>query len=116
MLIEGIMAAAVVGLTTLTPFAPRNNMRFYLQQNVLCLAYEHPLLLERSRGWTPKNHFLAVENPQRPHPENGGAVTTVEPEDIYRFEGEGSPEAPVPATELIVIPLDNAIGRRSDAP
>jgi hypothetical protein len=91
MLIEGIMAAAVVGLTTLTPFAPRNNMRFYLQQNVLCLAYEHPLLLERSRGWTPKNHFLAVENPQRPHPENGGAVTTVEPEDICQPENESNP-------------------------
>ena len=56
-------------------------MRFYLQQNVMCLAYGHPLLLERSRGWTPKNHFLAVENSQRTHPENGGAVTTVEPED-----------------------------------
>jgi hypothetical protein len=56
-------------------------MRFDLQQNVLCLAYEHPLLWERSRGWTQKNHFLAVENPQRPPSENGGAVTTVEPED-----------------------------------
>jgi hypothetical protein len=114
MLIGG-MAAAVVGLTTLTPFAPRNNMRFDLQQNVMCLAYEHPLLLERSRGWTPKNHFLAVEKPQRPHPENGGAVTTVEPEDIYRFEGEGGPEAPVAATELIAIPLENAIWQRSAA-
>jgi hypothetical protein len=56
-------------------------MRFDLQQNVLCLAYEHPLLWERSRGWTQKNHFLAVENPQRPPSENGGAATTVEPED-----------------------------------
>jgi hypothetical protein len=91
-------------------------MRFYLQQNVMCLVYKHPLLLDRSRGWTPKNHFLAVENPQRPHPENDGAVTTVEPDDIYRFEGEGGPEAPVPATELIAIPLENAIERRSDAP
>ena len=86
------MAAAVVGLITLT-FRTANNMRFYLQPNVMCLAYEHPLLLDRSRGWMPKNHFLAVENPQRPHLENGGAVTTVEPEDIYRFEGEGGPEA-----------------------
>jgi hypothetical protein len=50
-------------------------MRFDLYQNVMCLAYEHPLLLGRSRGWTPKNHFLAVEHPQHPHPENGGAVT-----------------------------------------
>ena len=91
-------------------------MRFYLQQNVMCLAYEHPLLLERSRGWTPKNHFLAVENPQCPHPENGGAVTTVEPEDKYRFEGEGGPETPVPAAELIAIPLENAVKRRSAAP
>ena len=91
-------------------------MRFYLQQNVMCLVYKHPLLLDRSRGWTPKNHSLAVENPQRPHPENGGVVTPVEPEDIYRFEGEGGPEAPVPATELIAIPLENAIGRRSAAP
>jgi hypothetical protein len=47
----------------------------------MCLVYKHPLLLDRSRGWAPKNHFLAVENPQRSHPENGGAVTTVEPED-----------------------------------
>jgi hypothetical protein len=91
-------------------------MRFYLQQNVMCLVHEHPLLLDRSRGWMPKNHFRAVENPQRPHPENGGAVTTVEPEDIYRFEGEGGLAAPVPATELIAIPFDSAIGRRSDAP
>jgi hypothetical protein len=56
-------------------------MRFYLQQNLMCLVYEHPLLLERSRGWTPKNYFRTVENPQRLHPENGGAVTTVESED-----------------------------------
>ena len=91
-------------------------MRFDLQQNVMYLAYEHPLLLERSRGWTPKNHFPAVEYPQRPHPENGGAVTTVDPEDRYKFEGAGGPEAAVPATELIGIPLENAIGRRSDAP
>jgi hypothetical protein len=91
-------------------------MRFYLQQNVMCLVYKPPLLLDRARGWAPKNHFRAVENPQRPHPENGGAVTTVEPEDIYGFEGEGGPEAPVPATELIAIPLENAIGRRPAAP
>jgi hypothetical protein len=91
-------------------------MRFYLQQNVMCLVYKHPFLLDRSRGWTPKNRFLAVENPQRPHPANGGAVTAVKPEDIYRFEREGGPEAPVPATELIAIPLENAIGRRSAAP
>ena len=91
-------------------------MRFDLQQNVMCLAYEHPLLLDRSRGWTPKSRFLSVENPQRPHPKNGGAVTAVESEEIYRFEGEGGPEAPVPATELIAIQLKNTIGRRSAAP
>ena len=90
-------------------------MRFELQQNVMCLAYEHPLLLQRSRGWMPKNHFLAVEHPQRPHPENGRAVTAVE-RDTYRFEGEDGSEAPLPATELIAIPLENAIWRRSDAP
>ena len=90
-------------------------MRFYLQQNVMCLVYKPPLLLDRARGWAPKNHFRAVENPQRPHPENGGAVTTVEPEDIYGFEGEGGPEAPVAATEIIAIPLENAIWQRSAA-
>ena len=82
----------------------------------MCLVYEHPLLLDRSRGWTPKNNFLAVENPQRPHLKNGGAVTTVEPDDVSGIEGEGGPEAPVPATELIAIPLENAMGRRSAAP
>jgi hypothetical protein len=70
-------------------------MRFDLQRNVMCLAYEHPLLLERPKGWTPKNHFLTVGNPQCPHPENGGAVTMVESEDFARFEGEGGPETPV---------------------
>jgi hypothetical protein len=114
MLIGG-MAAAVVGLITVT-FRTANNMRFYLQPNVMCLAYEHPLLLDRSRGWTKKNHFPAIENPQRPHADNGRAVATVELEEIYRFEGEGGPEAPVPATELVAIPFENAIGRRSDAP
>jgi len=114
MLIGGL-AAAIVGLTTLT-FAPRNTMRFNLQQNVMCLVYEHPLLLGRSRGWTPKNRFLAVENPQRPHLKNGGAVTTVEPDDVSGIEGEGGPEAPVPATELIAISLKNADGRRWAAP
>ncbi|MGA2787534.1 MAG: hypothetical protein ABSF60_08400 [Verrucomicrobiota bacterium] len=64
-------------------------MRFDLLQNVMCLAYEHPLLLERSRGWTPKNHFPAVENPECPHPDDGGGVTMVESEDFARFEGEG---------------------------
>jgi hypothetical protein len=50
-------------------------MHFDLQPNVMCLRYEHPLLLERPRGWTLKNHFPAAEHPTRPHPENSGAVT-----------------------------------------
>jgi hypothetical protein len=54
-------------------------MHFDLQPNVMCLRYEHPLLLERPRGWTLKNHFLAVEPPTHPHPENNGAVTPDEP-------------------------------------
>ena len=91
-------------------------MRFYLQPNVMCLAYEHPLLWERSRGWTPKNHFLDVQNTPHPHLENGGAVTTVEPGNFARCEGEGGPETPGPARESIAIPFENAMGRRSDAP
>ena len=35
-----------------------------------------------------------------------------EREDWSRFEGEGGPEAPVPTTELIEAPLENAIWRR----
>jgi hypothetical protein len=91
-------------------------MRFYLQQNVMCLTYEHPLLLERSKGWAPKNHFRAIENPQRPQPENVEAVPTIEPEDFARFEGEGGLETPVPAAKSIAIPLNSTIGRRLDAP
>jgi hypothetical protein len=40
------------------------------------------------------------------------AVAPVEPEDLSRFEGEGGSEAPVLATELIDVPLDNALWRR----
>lgn len=39
------------------------------------------------------------------------AVAPVEPEDLSRFEGEGGLEAPVPATELIDVPLENTIWR-----
>jgi hypothetical protein len=39
------------------------------------------------------------------------AVARVEPEDLSRFEGEGGPEAPVPATELMDVPLEDAIWR-----
>jgi hypothetical protein len=112
----GGMAAAGIGLTNTDPSSRESIMRFYLQQNVMCLAYEHPLLLERSRGWAPKNHFQAGENPQCPPLENDGAMTTVEPEDFTRWAGEGGREAPGPAMELTVIPLETAIGRRSDAP
>jgi hypothetical protein len=91
-------------------------MRFDFQQNVLCLADKHPLLWECSRGWTPKNHIPAREGPQRPQPENGGAETAVEPDDLSRFEGEGGAEVYAPATELMDVPLENAIWRRSAAP
>jgi hypothetical protein len=33
-------------------------------------------------------------------------------DDLSRFEGEGGPEAPVPITELIEVPFENAIWRR----
>jgi ribosome-associated translation inhibitor RaiA len=41
------------------------------------------------------------------------AVAPIEPEDLSRFEGEGGSEAPVPTTELIEVPLENAIWRRA---
>jgi hypothetical protein len=40
------------------------------------------------------------------------AVGPVDPEDLSRFEGEGGPEAPVSATALIDVPLENAIWRK----
>ncbi len=88
-------------------------MRFDLYPDVMCLHYEHPLLLERSRGWTAKSHLPAGTNLQSPHPENGATVTAVEPEEIDRFEGEGGPEAPMPATESVLFPFERAMGRRS---
>jgi hypothetical protein len=91
-------------------------MRFYMQRNVLCLAYKHPLLLDCSRGWASKNHLRTDGNPQCPHPENGGALTTVEPDEIYRFEGEGGLEASGPAVEWIAISLENAMEGRPAAP
>lgn len=39
------------------------------------------------------------------------AVAPVESEDLSRFEGEGGPEAPVPAAELIDVSLENVICR-----
>lgn len=39
-------------------------------------------------------------------------TTPVEPGDLSRFEGEGGLEAPMPAVELIDIPLESAIWRR----
>jgi hypothetical protein len=44
------------------------------------------------------------------------AVAPVEPEDLSRFEGEGGPEGPESATELIDVPLEKAIWRRSPWP
>jgi hypothetical protein len=63
-------------------------MRFDLLQNVMCLTYEHPLLPERCRSWTPRNHVLTVEHPRHPHPENGGAVTTDEPAATHQTESQ----------------------------
>jgi hypothetical protein len=40
------------------------------------------------------------------------AVASEEPEALSRFVGEGGPEAPLPVTELIEIPLTNGIWRR----
>jgi len=42
-----------------------------------------------------------------------GSVVTVDPEDLSRFEGEGGSEASVPTTELIEVPLENAVWRRA---
>jgi hypothetical protein len=81
-------------------------MRFDLHQNVMCLLYEHPLLLERCRSWTPKNQLLAAEQPQA---ENHGPMTTVEPDDLFRFEGEGGLKSPTPGTASIAVPAENAI-------
>lgn len=52
----------------------------------------------------------AQEPPPRSHPERGGVVTLIDPEEICRFEGEGGLKAPVP--NLVDVPLDNAIWRR----
>jgi len=91
-------------------------MRFHLQQNVMCLVYQHPLLLDRSRGWAPKNHLLAVQIPQPRPPADNRSLTKVVPVDTHRFEGEDGSKAPVPARDLIAIPLDDFPGRRSAAP
>jgi hypothetical protein len=40
------------------------------------------------------------------------AVAPLEPEDLSRFEGEGGSEAPLPAAELIDVPLENGLWRR----
>jgi hypothetical protein len=39
------------------------------------------------------------------------AVAPVELEDLSRFEGEGGPEAPVPAAESFDVPFENAVWR-----
>jgi hypothetical protein len=84
-------------------------MRFDLHQNVMCLLYEHPLLLERCRCWTPKNHELEVEHLQRPQAENRGRMTAVESDDIFRFEGEGGLESLAPGAESIATPPETVI-------
>jgi hypothetical protein len=43
---------------------------------------------------------------------NRDLVLPDELDELSRFEGEGGPEAPVPTTELIDVPLENAIWRR----
>ena len=43
---------------------------------------------------------------------NRDMVLPDELDELSRFEGEGGPEAPVPTTELIDVPLENAIWRR----
>jgi hypothetical protein len=40
------------------------------------------------------------------------ATAAVELEDLSRFEGEGGPEAPAVAVELIDVPLKDAVWRR----
>ena len=40
------------------------------------------------------------------------AVASEEPEALSRFVGEGGPEAPVPVTKLIDIPLKTGVWRR----
>jgi len=44
------------------------------------------------------------------------AVAPIEPEALSRFEGEGGLGAPVTETELIDVPLENAIWRKSPPP
>jgi len=44
--------------------------------------------------------------------EHREALACVDPDALSRFEGEGGPEAPGPATELTDVPLENAIWRR----
>jgi hypothetical protein len=53
-----------------------------------------------------------MKNPWAGSPFIRPAIESVGPvklDDLSRFEGEGGSEAPVPATELIAIPLANTI-------
>jgi len=82
----------------------------------MCLTYQNPLLLDRSRGWAPKNHLWATENPRSRQPANDRALTTIVPADIYRFEGEDGSEAPVPVRDMTAISFGNTDGQRSVVP
>jgi len=55
----------------------------------------------------------AADNNLAPGRGNREAAVPVATEEFSRFEGEGGSEAPVPATELIDGPIENAIGQRS---
>jgi len=55
------------------------------------------------------NHRVPGEALIRPAAE---AVVFVEPEDLFRFEGEGGPEGPGSAKALINVSLENAVSRR----
>jgi len=67
-------------------------MRFDLQPSVLCLTYQHPLLLERCRGWTPKIRPADIDYCRQSPPANLRMTTPVESWEISRFEGEGGAE------------------------
>lgn len=82
----------------------------------MCLTYQHPLLLDRSRGWAPKNHLWAIENPPPRQPANDRVLAAILPADTCRFEGEDGSEASVPVRDLIAFPFGNADEQRSVVP
>ena len=54
---------------------------------------------------------VTIVGPMRTSGVSDSDAGSVELEDLSRFEGEGGPEAPI--LELVDVPLDNAIWRRS---